>query len=39
MIKTISEDEANLLRRILPKYYFHLKNNPNTLLSRIFGFH
>ena len=39
MIKTISENEARLLRKLLPKYYLYIQAHPYTLLSRIFGFH
>ncbi|CAD8064266.1 unnamed protein product [Paramecium sonneborni] len=39
MIKTISENEARLLRKLLPKYYQYVLTHPYTLLSRIFGFH
>ncbi len=27
------------MRKILKSYYEHVQNNPNTLLSRIFGLH
>lgn len=39
MLKTISKDEALLLKNMLPDYYFHLKRNPDTLMTRFFGFH
>ncbi|KAM3141426.1 hypothetical protein pb186bvf_006544 [Paramecium bursaria] len=39
MIKTISKNEFQLLRQILPKYYTHMCNNPLTLLSKIYGLH
>jgi 1-phosphatidylinositol-4-phosphate 5-kinase len=39
MIKTISHPEARLLREILPKYYKHIKDNPDTLMARFFGLH
>eukprot|EP01062_Namystynia_karyoxenos_P040558 TRINITY_DN29566_c0_g1_i1.p1 TRINITY_DN29566_c0_g1~~TRINITY_DN29566_c0_g1_i1.p1 ORF type:complete len:1975 (+),score=487.58 TRINITY_DN29566_c0_g1_i1:159-6083(+) len=33
MIKTLNEEEAASLRRLLPSYYVHLLHNPNTLLN------
>lgn len=39
MIKTISTLEAKFLKRILQNYYRHIETNPQTLISRIFGFH
>ncbi|CAD8145891.1 unnamed protein product [Paramecium octaurelia] len=39
MIKTISENEARLLRKILPRYFKYVQTHPYTLLSRIFGLH
>ena len=31
------DEELTLLQRILPKLHKHLKKNPNSLLSRIYG--
>lgn len=39
MIKTISVLEAKFFKRILENYYQHLNKYPQTLISRIFGFH
>jgi 1-phosphatidylinositol-4-phosphate 5-kinase len=39
MIKTISNEECKLMKAILPAYYQHIKNNPNTLLTRFYGMH
>jgi len=37
MIKTITTTESKFLRRILPHYFRHCAQNPNTLLSKFFG--
>jgi 1-phosphatidylinositol-4-phosphate 5-kinase len=39
IIKTIHHNEHRFMRKILKSYYEHVQNNPNTLLSRIFGLH
>ncbi|VDC03113.1 unnamed protein product, partial [Peniophora sp. CBMAI 1063] len=39
IIKTIHHTEHTYLRRILPRYYEHVKNNPHTLVSRFYGLH
>lgn len=40
MLKTIKRDEFKLMKAILPKYYQYLtKDNPSTLISRIYGLH
>lgn len=39
VIKTIRHAEHKQLRKILHEYYHHVKNNPNTLLSQIYGLH
>lgn len=39
IIKTIHHSEHKQLRRILKDYYFHVKNNPNTLISQFYGLH
>jgi len=39
IMKTIDISEAQVLREILPSYYFHLANNPSSLLTRLYGLH
>ena len=39
IIKTIHHAEHKLLRKILRDYYNHVVDNPNTLLSQIYGLH
>ncbi|KAI8892482.1 hypothetical protein BC833DRAFT_532808 [Globomyces pollinis-pini] len=39
IIKTIHHSEHKFILKILEHYYNHVKNNPHTLLSRIFGLH
>lgn len=39
IIKTIRHSEHKQLRRILKLYYNHIKANPNTLVSQIYGLH
>ncbi|ORX96568.1 SAICAR synthase-like protein [Basidiobolus meristosporus CBS 931.73] len=39
IIKTIHHGEHKFLRKILPHYYQHVKDNPNTLLCRFYGLH
>lgn len=39
MIKTMTRKEYLFLKHILPGYYNHLLNNPNSLIVRFFGFH
>ena len=39
IIKTIHHAEHKLLRKILREYYNHVVENPNTLLSQIYGLH
>ncbi|KAJ3230305.1 Phosphatidylinositol-4-phosphate 5-kinase [Chytriomyces hyalinus] len=39
IIKTISKAEHKFFRKILKGYYEHIKANPETLISRIFGLH
>ncbi|CAG8512693.1 7046_t:CDS:10 [Ambispora gerdemannii] len=39
IIKTIHHTEHKFLRKILKEYYMHIKENPNTLLSRFYGLH
>ena len=37
MIKTMTNDESKFLRRILPHYFRHCCQNPNTLLTKFLG--
>lgn len=37
MIKTMTNAESKFLRRILPAYFKHCAQHPNTLLTRFFG--
>ncbi|KAL5000826.1 hypothetical protein BDV10DRAFT_29123 [Aspergillus recurvatus] len=39
IIKTIHHAEHKLLRKILPEYYKHVEQNPNTLISQFYGLH
>lgn len=39
IIKTVHHSEHRQLRKILKNYYTHIKNNPNTLVSQIYGLH
>ncbi|KAJ5766470.1 uncharacterized protein N7511_004086 [Penicillium nucicola] len=39
IIKTIHHSEHKLLRKILPEYYRHVENNPDTLISQFYGLH
>ncbi len=39
MVKTIKIEEFDLLLRILPDYYKHLTDNPNTLMTWYYGLH
>ncbi|KAI9361640.1 hypothetical protein DFJ73DRAFT_621018 [Zopfochytrium polystomum] len=39
IIKTIHHSEHRFVREVLKEYYEHIRNNPQTLLSRIFGLH
>ncbi len=39
LCKTISTGELNTFRRILPYYYQHICENPDTLLCRFYGLH
>ncbi|KAF4253196.1 hypothetical protein KXW98_006842 [Aspergillus fumigatus] len=39
IIKTIHHSEHKLLRKILPEYYKHVEQNPNTLISQFYGLH
>ena len=37
IVKTMNDSELKLIQRILPNLHKHLKKNPNSLLSRIYG--
>lgn len=37
MIKTMTNAESKFLRQILPEYFKHCCENPNTLVTRFFG--
>lgn len=37
MIKTMTNAESKFLRRILPDYFRHCVENPNTMMTRFFG--
>lgn len=39
IIKTIHHAEHKFLRKILKDYYYHVQQNPNTLLSQFYGLH
>lgn len=39
IIKTIHHAEHKFLRKILKDYYYHVQENPNTLLSQFYGLH
>ncbi|KAL2919859.1 Phosphatidylinositol-4-phosphate 5-kinase [Polyrhizophydium stewartii] len=39
IIKTIHHSEHKFILRTLRQYYEHIRSNPHTLLSRIFGLH
>jgi len=37
IIKTISSEELKLFLKILPSYHQHIKNNPKSLIAKIYG--
>ncbi len=37
MIKTQTQEEKSFLRRILPDYYNHLKENPHSFITHFYG--
>ena len=39
MLKTMTRKEYLFFKTLLPEYYNHVANNPNTLMLRYFGFH
>ncbi|PSS02866.1 Phosphatidylinositol 4-phosphate 5-kinase [Actinidia chinensis var. chinensis] len=38
-IKTLRRSELKILLKMLPKYYDHVKDHENTLITKFFGFH
>ena len=39
LVKTIKEEEFDLVMNILPKYFNYITKNPNSLINRVFGLH
>mmetsp|Transcript_18636 Transcript_18636/g.33360 ORF Transcript_18636/g.33360 Transcript_18636/m.33360 type:complete len:519 (+) Transcript_18636:177-1733(+) len=39
MLKTMTREECGLLMKILPAYYNHVMEEPNTLICRFYGMH
>lgn len=39
MIKTVSSKEKRLLKEMLKEYFYHLKNNKDSLIVRFYGLH
>ncbi|KAH8739529.1 hypothetical protein FG386_001961 [Cryptosporidium ryanae] len=39
VIKTVEKKTVLFFRSILNKYYSHIENNPNSLITRIYGLH
>ena len=39
MLKTIHYREYRYLRTILKDYYYYIKQNPQTLITKFFGLH
>jgi len=37
LIKTMNDNEMEVFVEALPEYFEHLKNNPDSLLARIYG--
>lgn len=37
IIKTMYDDELKIFLEALPEYFEHLKNNPNSMIARIYG--
>ena len=38
-VRTIKKSEFKALKLIINKYYYHLKENPGSMISRIYGLH
>ena len=39
MIKTQTKAESKYMRSLLPQYYKHVMENPNTFITRFYGMH
>jgi len=39
MIKTLARDSAKFLRSMLKDYFDHILNHPNTMITRVYGYH
>ena len=39
LIKTMNTSEQAVLKKALPRYLDHLKNNPKSLIAKIYGFY
>lgn len=39
MLKTIPKREFVKFRAVLKDYYYHMKDNPDSLICRFFGLH
>ncbi|KNA02105.1 phosphatidylinositol-4-phosphate 5-kinase [Plasmodium vivax North Korean] len=39
IIKTVCKNIHNLSKALLPKYYNHIRSNPDSLLTRLYGIH
>lgn len=39
VIKTLNKPELKVLHKMLPKYYDHVKEHENTLITKFFGLH
>eukprot|EP00760_Papus_ankaliazontas_P031570 PhM_4_TR5341/c0_g1_i1/m.32623/K00889/PIP5K; 1-phosphatidylinositol-4-phosphate 5-kinase len=39
ILKTLPQSESVMLRKILPHYYRHMMDNPDTLVTRFYGLH
>lgn len=37
IIKTLYDDEVKVFLQSLPKYFEHIKNNPDSVIARIYG--
>ena len=37
LLKTMNDNEMHIFKKILPEYLNHLKQNPNSLIARIYG--
>lgn len=39
IIKTVSPEEEAFLQKIAYQYYYHMKNNPDSVIVRLYGLH